>query len=555
MRSRMFPIGSLMKTFSMQMKLGLSVIPTVIAVSMVSTFIYRSADKKDDDLERAVQMTRLVASQELSMVKMSEALRGYLLNPENKAEGERKKAADEAFSEAAKKLDSITGDVPEINELIRKMAKFDETTLDERENTVLKMIEAHYPKAAQYYLKEYTPARKQQADNFDILREKVDRHAKETVERIDIQRRRTALSILSFLWIGVAFGTLVNLLVSRNLVSAAYRAFDQIFLLSDRLSNSSRELAQQSSGLSEAASEEASAIQETASSVDEVSSMIRKNTENASASLQASVGSREVANQGREVVGRMVNAIEEIQSSNGEILKQVETGNKQMNEIAGVIGEISAKTRVINDIVFQTKLLSFNASVEAARAGEHGKGFAVVAEEVGNLAQMSGNAAKEISEMLEKSVSRVQQIVADTQKRVEGVITKGRATMATGIETAKACGGTLEKITVSIEQVDSRIKEIASASNEQAQGVAEIAKAMNQLDQVTHRNTSIARESATASEQLNLQSAELRRLVNGLISLLKGSSQAAGAGLGGAPRESDTGSQSRSSQTSLSRAA
>ena len=533
------------------MKLGLSVIPTVVAVCLVSTYIFQSASKKDDELEKSVMMTRLVATQELAMVKMSEALRGYLLEPENKFEADRKKAADDVFSDAAKKLEAITGDVPEIAEQIKKMAKFDETTLDERENTVLKMVEARYPKAAQYYLKEYTPARKQQAENFDVLRDQVDRHSKATLERVDVQRKRTALSILAFLWLGVAFGTGVNLLVSRKVVSSANKAFDQIFVLSDRLSQSSKELAQQSSGLSEAASEEASAIQETASSVDEVSSMIRKNTENASASLEASVGSREVAHQGREVVGRMVNAIEQIQSSNGEILKQVETGNKQMNEIAGVIGEISAKTRVINDIVFQTKLLSFNASVEAARAGEHGKGFAVVAEEVGNLAQMSGNAAKEISEMLEKSVSRVQQIVADTQKRVEGVITQGRATMATGIETAKACGGTLEKITVSIEQVDARVKEIASASNEQSQGVAEIAKAMNQLDQVTHRNTSIARESASASEQLNLQSSELRRLVNGLVALFKGSSE----DLGGAQRGSERESQSHSPQSALSRAA
>jgi methyl-accepting chemotaxis protein len=78
-------------------------------------------------------------------------------------------------------------------------------------------------------------------------------------------------------------------------------------------------------------------------------------------------------------------------------MNQINYSNEQMSEIVKVIQEIETKTKVINDIVFQTKLLSFNASVEAARAGEQGKGFAVVAEEVGNLAQMSGNAAKEIS--------------------------------------------------------------------------------------------------------------------------------------------------------------
>ena len=72
-----------------------------------------------------------------------------------------------------------------------------------------------------------------------------------------------------------------------------------------------------------------------------------------------------------------------------------------------LISEIGNKTKVINDIVFQTKLLSFNASVEAARAGEHGKGFSVVAEEVGNLAHMSGNSAKEITQLLESSINRV----------------------------------------------------------------------------------------------------------------------------------------------------
>jgi hypothetical protein len=94
-------------------------------------------------------------------------------------------------------------------------------------------------------------------------------------------------------------------------------------------------------------------------------------------------------------------AIMEIQETNKKLVDDVLEGNRKISEIVELVKEIGNKTKVINDIVFQTKLLSFNASVEAARAGEHGKGFAVVAEEVGNLASMSGQASKEISALLE----------------------------------------------------------------------------------------------------------------------------------------------------------
>lgn len=94
----------------------------------------------------------------------------------------------------------------------------------------------------------------------------------------------------------------------------------------------------------------------------------------------------------------------EIDSSNKELVKEIERNNTELTKITNMISEINEKTQVINDIVFQTKLLSFNASVEVVRAGEHGKGFAVVAEEVGNLASMSGKASLDISEMLETSI-------------------------------------------------------------------------------------------------------------------------------------------------------
>lgn len=115
----------------------------------------------------------------------------------------------------------------------------------------------------------------------------------------------------------------------------------------------------------------------------------------------------------------MLDSIKNIGAANERAGREIGASARHFADIVKVIEEIGSKTKVINDIVFQTKILSFNASVEAARAGEHGKGFTVVAEEVGKLAAMSGVAAHEIGELLSGSIQKVDAIVKDTQTKVK----------------------------------------------------------------------------------------------------------------------------------------
>ncbi|MEO0335418.1 MAG: methyl-accepting chemotaxis protein, partial [Pseudomonadota bacterium] len=131
---------------------------------------------------------------------------------------------------------------------------------------------------------------------------------------------------------------------------------------------------QGSEKLSGAAVQQASSLQETVSSADEISAMVSRNATGAEESSEKSAKSRSNVEKASESVDRMLNAIRKISSSNKEMVDELNSSNDEIAGIVKVIREIGDKTNVINDIVFQTKLLSFNASVEAARAGEHGKG-------------------------------------------------------------------------------------------------------------------------------------------------------------------------------------
>jgi methyl-accepting chemotaxis protein len=288
------------------------------------------------------------------------------------------------------------------------------------------------------------------------------------------------------------------------------------------VTSQAKSLSDVSTKLSEAATEQAASLQETVSSVDEISAMVSKNAEGAERSAQTSGASTKAATKGKQTVENMIHSINDISASNDEIMSQMMQSNREFSEIVTVISEIGNKTKVINDIVFQTKLLSFNASVEAARAGEHGKGFAVVAEEVGNLAAMSGKAAKEISDMLGDSIKKVTSIVDNTKIKVENLVRQGKDKIQVGTLTARECGQALDEILNNVSSVNSLVNEISVASNEQAHGIQEVTKAMSQLDQVTQQNTAVANESSVMSAQLNKQAEDLTGIIQQLLMIVEG---------------------------------
>jgi methyl-accepting chemotaxis protein len=333
---------------------------------------------------------------------------------------------------------------------------------------------------------------------------------------------------LSMIWTIAGFianfvlTSILGQLISSRLTRQINDIAEKLESGANEVASASKQISESSAELSSASTQQATSLQETVSSIDQVSAMVARNAENAKRSQEVAHTSRETAMLGKQSVESVIQAIEEINVSNQDIIRQIEASHQELEGIVKVISEIGNKTKVINDIVFQTKLLSFNASVEAARAGEHGKGFAVVAEEVGSLAQMSGNAAKEISQMLDTSVQTVEKIVQETKTRVERLVMAGRSRVETGTVTARNCGTVLESIVKNVNEMTEMVSEIASASQEQSQGVQAITKTMGHLDEVTQQNASISEESASAAEELSAQAENVRSMVHALMETVHG---------------------------------
>ncbi|HAR44198.1 MAG TPA: hypothetical protein DCS07_16460 [Bdellovibrionales bacterium] len=354
------------------------------------------------------------------------------------------------------------------------------------------------------------------------MRAEIKKYTAEVTARTDsaIRARKllsagvTVIAVLLAMSIGYLFSNMIE----RHLRGIASRLTGGALTLTA----TSDDVANNSETLSSATEEQAAALQETAASVTELSSMIAKTAENAQKSREVANGSSKSAKEGKEIVGQMITSIMEITDSNQAIMTQIQTSNQEISKIVGLIKEIDLKTQVINDIVFQTKLLSFNASVEAARAGEHGKGFSVVAEEVGNLARMSGSAAQQISTMLENSTREVHGIVERSKSEIEKLAQTSSEKVQAGAATAMACGEAFDHVVSDIEELTRMAGEIEVAATEQSTGINEINKAMGQLDQVTHQNAKLSNESSAAAQKLKSEASVLREHVGVLEAVLDG---------------------------------
>ena len=240
---------------------------------------------------------------------------------------------------------------------------------------------------------------------------------------------------------------------------------------SAEISNAASEISTSTTDLSQRTEEQAASLEQTSASMEQMAATVRKNAENANHADKLARETRDVADRGGAVVAQAVSAMAKIEES-----------SRKISDIISVIDEIAR----------QTNLLALNAAVEAARAGEAGRGFAVVASEVRSLAQRSSQAAKDITDLITDSAGQVKD----------------------GVTLVNNAGASLTEIVASIKNVAVTISEIASASAEQAGGIEQINKALNQMDEITQQNSALVEENAATAKTLEGQQSAMNEQVS-----------------------------------------
>ncbi|HEY8271131.1 MAG TPA: methyl-accepting chemotaxis protein [Pseudobdellovibrionaceae bacterium] len=343
------------------------------------------------------------------------------------------------------------------------------------------------------------------ADQFHTEFSKLEKMFQELEVRIENDIKSTdgqGKDIVKSVVIYSLFGLFLSSIVGLVIFIWTKKSFDQLLRkiadVSEEVSHLSIVVGDESGKVKDSTVEQSAAIQESVSALSEMSSMIAQTGQNIKLSLETSQDALGKSTEGKQIMDRMSHSMASIQKA-----------NDQLQEISNVIEDIHRKTAIINDIVFKTQLLSFNASIEAARAGQHGRGFAVVAEEVGNLAELSGQAAKDIEILLGDS----QRKVRETLEMIQGRVSDGNKVSQSAMQA-------FNEISKNIDEINSQVRSINEATQQQEIGIQQTNLAMKQMDIISQNNTVASTEALQIVQNLKSQSTDLREVMTALFELV-----------------------------------
>jgi len=267
----------------------------------------------------------------------------------------------------------------------------------------------------------------------------------------------------------------------------------------DQLSAAATQIASSSEEMAAGAKNQTSQAAQVSTAVEEMTATILESSKNAGEAKSAAESAAATSGEGQKIVGDTINGMVKIADAaaqSGQIVNELAKASDRIGEIIGVI----------DDIADQTNLLALNAAIEAARAGEQGRGFAVVADEVRKLAERTGKATGEITEMIKG-------IQADSNRAVSSMDSAAKL-VEIGKSLANNAGQSLDEITSVAQRVTDMINQIATATEQQSTAAEEISKNMEHISAVTKETASGADQSALAAEELSRQAEELKHMVS-----------------------------------------